>query len=840
LRRLRFSVFVLVLAAYTPLGRAQESAPQSSVTSTSVTKKREEDSNHSKFDIARNQKQENTSYSGNRLQPWLLKDILADQRAIWTSPRRLHFEDASWLVPLGGLTAGLFATDTEVVRHLSNSPNRLNRSRELSDYGAGSLVGLAGGFYFWGRITHDDHKRETGILSLEALFDSLAVSSTLQFATDRERPQRDNSNGGFWRGGSSFPSDHAAAAWAVAGVVAHEYPGPLTKLLAYGLASAVSGARVTGKNHFPSDVLVGSAIGWFAARQVYRAHHNPEVDGGVWPTFVEARQGEFEKLPPNVGSPYVPLDSWIYPAFDRLAALGYLDSDIKGMRPWTRLECGRLLQEAGDRMSEEASDPPEPSRLYRALENEFAGDLALLGGGTNRRLHLESIYTRITGITGEPLNDGYHFGNTIINDFGRPYAEGTNNITGFSGWVSDGPFVVYVRGEYQHAPSTPALPLSARQVASQVDSLEKGSVVPVAPGTPFPAVDQFRLLEGYVAMKLENWEVSFGKQSLWWGPGQGGPMMFSDNAEPIAMFRVNRVTPFKLPSILGLLGPMRTEFFLGQLSGYEFIQTPLGLTGQFGRSLDPQPFINGQRISFKPTPNLELGVSRTTNFAGAGHPFTFHTFVRSLFALGNAPAGSAAKPGDRRSGFDFSYRIPKLRNWLTFYGDGFTDDQISPIGYFDRSAWTGGIYLSHIPGVPKVDLRAEGVYTDNPLGGNLGHGFYYFNDTWRSGYRNRGNLIGSWIGREGQGAQVWTTYWLSPKNKLQLSYRHQKVSQEFIPDGGTLNDVGLHADFWLRKDLSVSSYVQYEKWLFPVISPGAQTNVTTSIQLTFWPRKRGN
>ena len=71
---------------------------------------------------------------------------------------------------------------------------------------------------------------------------------------------------------------------------------------------------------------------------------------------------------------------------------------------------------------------------------------------------------------------------------------------------------------------------------------------------------------------FSNWQVSFGRQSLLWGPGDGGSLILSDNVAPLNMFRINRVTPFKLPSVLGWLGPMRLELFLGQLSGQQFMQ----------------------------------------------------------------------------------------------------------------------------------------------------------------------------------------------------------------------------------------------------------------------------
>jgi hypothetical protein len=47
---------------------------------------------------------------------------------------------------------------------------------------------------------------------------------------------------------------------------------------AYGLATAVSIARFTGRNHFLSDALVGSAIGYGIGRYVYRTHHDPDLD----------------------------------------------------------------------------------------------------------------------------------------------------------------------------------------------------------------------------------------------------------------------------------------------------------------------------------------------------------------------------------------------------------------------------------------------------------------------------------------------------------------------------------------------------------------------------------
>lgn len=763
------------------------------------------------------------------------KHFLLDQKAIWTSPAHVRLPEATWLVPLGGFAATLFATDTDASRHLNNAPNTLSHYRSFSNYGVGAMVGAAGGAYFLGLATHNEHEKETGFLSGEAAVDSVVAAEALKYMTGRERPLMDNARGQFWQGGVSFPSVHSAAAWSIAGIVAHEYPGILPKVAAYGLATAISASRVTSKEHFPSDALVGSAIGFLVSQYVYREHHNPDLRGGGWSLLGirPERPGHWQAK--DMGSPYVPLDSWIYPALLRLAALGYIKSDFEGMRPWTRMECARLAEEADENIGDNPDAGKEATQLDSSLQEEFAREIALLGGGNNSAAQLESVYTRVTGISGKPLTDGYHFGQSIVNDYGRPYEEGANNVTGISGWAADGPFVGYFRGEYQHAPGALALPLSARQAMSSEDFLP-ASFTPAA--TPVPVTDQFRMLDSYVGMTFDNWQVTYGKQSLWWGPDAGGPMMFSNNADPITMFRVSRVSPFRLPSILGLFGPMRIDLFLGQLDGQQIdFGVPTGILGGFGQLLDPQPFIHGEKISFKPTRNFEFSFSRTSLFAGEGVPFTAHTLEKSLFSTGNGLPGSADDPGDRRSGIDFTYRIPGLRDWLTLYADGFTDDQVSPLfGAWDKSAWTAGIYLPRVPGIPKLDFRAEGMYSDPPIGGTVSRGFFYFNGRYLSGYTADRNLMGSWIGRQGQGGEGWATYWFSPQDKLQFSFRHQKVSQQFVPFGGTLTDGGVRGDFWIGRQFSVSASVQYEKWDFPTISASKETDIATSIQLTYWPR----
>jgi membrane-associated phospholipid phosphatase len=760
----------------------------------------------------------------------LVERFLDDQREIWRGPARLRFSDTAWVVPLGGVTAGLFVTDHDFSKHLSQSPSTISHYKTLSNGGVAALIGGAGGMWLLGHARHNEHWSETGFLAGEATLNSLVVAEGMKYSLRRERPFGAGSGSFFQNGGTSFPSEHAAAAWSVAGVVAHEYPGPLTKIMAYGLASLVSVSRVKAHQHFPSDVLVGSVIGNLVAQNIYSRHRDPDLGGGEWRSISQIFRGEGNYSAANQGSPYVPLDSWIYPAIDRLSAMGMIDSGFAGMRPWTRRECARLLNEAGENLDTRGSEDTEALRLHDSLAQEFSNELFLLGVGDNRNLQLESVYARVTEVSGQPLTDGNHFGRTIANNFGRPFARGFNAIDGFSGWASEGRFTAYIRGEYQQAPSSPALSEQARLFIAGFDR------VPVPANTSTPAISHFQLLDAYIAMNIENWQLSFGKQSLWWGPGEGGPLMFSDNAEPVNMLRVSRVSPFKLPRILSWLGQTRVEFFMGQLGGHEFIfDEKAGFVGQSGRPLDRQPLLHGEKISFKPTPNFEFSVSETTVFAGGPTPLNWHNLIRSYtgFTVTNADIT------DPRSGVDFTYRVPWVRKWLTFYGDAFTEDEYSPLSFPRKSAFQAGIYMPRLPGFPKLDLRFEGGSTVPPDFPEC-QGCFYANNRFPDGsYMNRGNLMGSWLGRAGQGEQAWSTYWLSSRNTIQFHYRHQKMSGDYLPQGGTVNDGGVKADIWLSNTTKLSGSMQYEEWNIPVLDPLVRSNVTTSIELSFWPRHWG-
>jgi membrane-associated phospholipid phosphatase len=213
-----------------------------------------------------------------------LANILDDQRVIWTSPFHLGKGDARWIAPLGVSTIALIATDRRTSGELvenGDNRSRLRISKDISRMGSlYATGGVAAAFYFTGRAMHNERARETGLLGAEALIDSGILVSAIKTISQRQRPPTDNSSGEFFDGGSSFPSGHAISAWSLATVIAQEYGHhrPVVKFGVYGLAAAISLSRYTGRNHFLSDVLVGSAMGYGIGRYVYHKHHDPSLD----------------------------------------------------------------------------------------------------------------------------------------------------------------------------------------------------------------------------------------------------------------------------------------------------------------------------------------------------------------------------------------------------------------------------------------------------------------------------------------------------------------------------------------------------------------------------------
>jgi len=549
---------------------------------------------------------------------------------------------------------------------------------------------------------------------------------------------------------------------------------------------------------------------------------------------------------------YVPIDSWVYPALDRLHGLGFLDTAYLGLRPWTRRSIQRMLDDAAQ--VEEIQKNPQAFEILASLEREF-GDEDSDPDGLS--YGCEGVYARLQGISGLTLRDSFHLGQSLANDYGRPYQPGFNTVDGVSGSAEFGRFSFYARGEYQHAPSAAGYSPVLVATLSAIDCSQRDNsgpplpcdpVQPTVPAGPIPETDVMRIVEANLSYRILNHEISFGKSDHWFGPAVGGAFTYSNNAENIYAFQIDRTEPLYIPWLSWLTGPFRYDFFVGSLKGHS----------------DPNdPWMHAEKINFKPTPNVEFGFERSVIWGGKGHgcavpvdpnanpivytivpcnePITIGTFLRSFFSTTNVSTltkESIQDPGARFSSFDFSWRLPWLNHWVTLYTDSVIHDDVNPIDAPRHAGVRPGLYLSRFPGVPRLDMRIEGVNTDPETSNSVGGGDLYAEFIQTQGYTNKGYIMGDANGREGKGGQAWLTYHLSPSEMVQVSFQHKKDAKDFIPSGTTQNNFDFRVVKRLQKDLELSAEVQHEWWKAPIYEPGEQTDTVATFRLTLYPQHK--
>ena len=118
------------------------------------------------------------------------RNVLHDQKAIFTSPFRINRENAKWWALFGGGTAALISADQKITNHLPQTTALTTPSRWASRVGADYFIFPAwASFYFVGKVGDNPRARDTGRIGIEALIDAEIAVNALKFATQRPRPE---------------------------------------------------------------------------------------------------------------------------------------------------------------------------------------------------------------------------------------------------------------------------------------------------------------------------------------------------------------------------------------------------------------------------------------------------------------------------------------------------------------------------------------------------------------------------------------------------------------------------------------------------------------------------
>jgi hypothetical protein len=206
-----------------------------------------------------------------------VKRIGADQKRLYLAPFEPHNLKWDALVLVG--TGALLAAD----RHIENNlpSGHFTLYQDTSDIALAGLATSLAGVYLYGVKSEHRHARETGELELETLVNTFLIYTPMQLIAGRERPGEGNGHGDFLQHhavNTSFPGGHAMFTWAMASVLADEYPKPWARVLSYGAAFTVTFSRFMARDHWSSDMFLGTGLGIAIAENTFHARCDPQFE----------------------------------------------------------------------------------------------------------------------------------------------------------------------------------------------------------------------------------------------------------------------------------------------------------------------------------------------------------------------------------------------------------------------------------------------------------------------------------------------------------------------------------------------------------------------------------
>jgi len=434
----------------------------------------------------------------------------------------------------------------------------------------------------------------------------------------------------------------------------------------------------------------------------------------------------------------VPLDSWVYPALEKLSAMGYIQSAIWGMKPFSRLEVGRLLVEAESNREEIARDEEVHAfagELLERLLEEFEREVRFICFSENEHLKsrlkpFDSLRIRYGFAAKRPRNLS-----VVTPDGARLFStEGTPLLVGEEGVVLEGK-------------NSLILDFGARADLFGLFSFYYHPVLLANFETFSGEEDHVSFLNhrGHVKFNLGRLEIMAGRESLRWGQGSHGTLILSGNAPPLDMIQISSSSPFRLPWYFRYLGQIKAALFLTEMEDTRVIGHPLFL---------------GMRVCIRPHPIIELGVARTIMFGGKGVP---SVSVGDFFQiLGGENLEGGEDNSNHLAGVDLRLKIPFFRN-MELYGELYGEDEAG--GLPSRNSLLVGLYMPRITADGRLDLRVEVVRT---------HLQYEIHHIFQSGYTYKGLLLGHSAGPNTLSIFGRTTFYLFKDLRLGFDFEYEE------------------------------------------------------------------
>lgn len=498
-----------------------------------------------------------------------------------------------------------------------------------------------------------------------------------------------------------------------------------------------------------------------------------------------------------ISSVNVPLDNWAYGAIEKLSGFGLIFSDIQGTRPFTRMEVARLVHEAlQEQEKRQEKTPSLVEYFFDKFKKEYREELEVwsVGRSIHERAYLkpiDEVQARYVYVDGKPREfKGYETSGPkldategtpmVYNNEGVVYGENHNFSFQFS--------TVLGYKDFFSAYVQPIVLFSENR--GNLDNVDDASI---------------DLLKGYGKLSLCNVDIQFGRDSMWWGRARHGEMILTNNAVPLDMVKVTNSTPSLLPWYFSYLGPFKYTFFLSRLEDF----TVNALVEGQGRVLrQTEVGFGGVRLNFKPTPNIEIGMSNTFIFGGEGIP---SLTIGDIFLLFGFQGASSSQKANQLAALDFRFKLPFLRN-AELYGE-YAGEDSGGLEYWEELilgdvGYLVGIYFPRLTDDGRTDLRVE--YANNSHRVDSTPGVWYGNAIFRSGYTHDRMIMGHHMDGDAEDLFVRVTRYLRNDLVVGLDYDFMQRGKSLNPVQEKVNQVGGDITFDVTRSLSVMGRYTFE------------------------------
>ncbi len=311
--------------------------------------------------------------------------------------------------------------------------------------------------------------------------------------------------------------------------------------------------------------------------------------------------------------------------------------------------------------------------------------------------------------------------------------------------------------------------------------------------TPDQALQRFQnsnntsLQGSAAAVRVLGWNLQANTTPRWWGVGWQASLVQSHNAPAMVALGLQR-TEVRPPqwSWLSWMGPWSFDGFVGQMENHITPEDPLLL---------------GARLTFKPTPRWEFGLTKNTQTAGKGRPSGLKDLLRALVSAGgNQEVGPAARAqldsGNTVAGFDVRYRCA-LDARCAFYSQWMGEDEAGNLPSKHLTLW--GAEFWNAANTQRYFVEYADSHCNGIPGATVIKPCAYLNGAYAQGFTTSNRWLGA---SQGPDSRIVSVGWLDAQSRQALRLSAGNIGSQlgnFVPGAAQAGRGSLWALSWQRE-----------------------------------------